>query len=88
MIRVTGWAVLFLDKSNNKMYNVWINVHDCGDLANFNVILAMDVFEHAYINDAIDRKIYVEKFLKHANWYVCSQSLIKLFLAIKKNQVF
>lgn len=70
-IRGIGWAVLALDKENNRLFNVWINEHDGGCLAGATVILVMDVFEHAFALDyGIKRADYIAAFWNAIDWDV------------------
>lgn len=63
LIRGIGWVVLYQDLFTGKLFNVWINEHDVGHLAGGNLLLVMDVFEHAFMLDyGIKRAEYIEAF--------------------------
>lgn len=80
-MRGIGWVVLYYDKENDKMFNVWINEHDLGHFAGCIVLLVMDVFEHAFMIDyGLKRADYVESFFKAIDWDVVN----KRFQEIKK----
>ncbi|MEI7621645.1 MAG: Fe-Mn family superoxide dismutase [Candidatus Moraniibacteriota bacterium] len=65
-MRGIGWVVLYLDKENGELRNVWINEHDTGHLAGCVPILVLDVFEHAYmLQYGLKRADYLEAFMKN-----------------------
>ncbi len=69
MIRGSGWVILYYDPSTGRLMNAWINEHHEGHLVNCKIIFPMDVFEHAYMIDfRLNKKEYVETFLKNLNW--------------------
>ncbi len=69
MIRGIGWSILYRDPQNGRLINTWINEHDLGHLAGGAPLLAMDVFEHAYITVyALDREKYINAFFENINW--------------------
>jgi len=68
-IRGIGWALLYYDPQQNRLFNVWINEHDTGHLATGKPILVMDVFEHAYMPQyKLDKAKYIEAFFHNINW--------------------
>lgn len=68
-MRGIGWAALYQDSPNGKLFNFWINEHDCGHPADCNLILIMDVFEHAFMLDyGTKRPGYIDAFFKNINW--------------------
>lgn len=68
-MRGVGWAALYQDPANGKLFNFWINEHDGGHPANGNLILIMDVFEHAFMLDyGTKRPAYIDVFFKNINW--------------------
>lgn len=74
MMRGIGWAVLYRDPSNGRLFNVWINEHDLGHLAGGSPILVMDVFEHAYITQyGLDKAKYIDAFFSNINWDAASK---------------
>lgn len=69
MIRGIGWAILYLDPQTGRLLNVWINEHDLGHLAGGKPLLAMDVFEHAYITQyGLNRQKYIQAFFQNIHW--------------------
>jgi Fe-Mn family superoxide dismutase len=68
-MRGIGWAILYQDSVTGKLINFWINEHDGGQPAGLNLILNMDVFEHAYFPDyGKDRASYIDAYMKTINW--------------------
>ena len=45
-------------------------MHQTGEVAGFNPVLVMDVWEHAFLLDyaPADRPKYIEAFLSHVDW--------------------
>jgi superoxide dismutase, Fe-Mn family len=73
-MRGIGWAHLVWDPEGNRLFNVWINEHATGHLFHSVGLLVNDVFEHAFITDyGLDRKGYIEAFLKAVDWPVVSE---------------
>ena len=70
MFRGIGWVALI--RRDDTLGIVWIGEHDEGLLANSEIILIMDVFEHAYITDyEINRAEYIDTFWKNIDWNIC-----------------
>jgi len=68
-LRGIGWAVLYFDWMNEKLFNVWINEHDGGHLAACCPVLVVDVFEHAYTLDYGTKKgEYIEMIMPLLDW--------------------
>lgn len=68
-MRGIGWAILYQDTESGKLYNFWVNEHDGGHPAGLNLILNMDVFEHAFMVDyGKDRASYIDAYMKAVNW--------------------
>jgi len=68
-MRGIGWVALYQDTAGGKLINFWINEHDVGHPAGCNLILIMDVFEHAFMLDyGLKRADYIEAFFKNVDW--------------------
>ena len=81
MMRGIGWVVLAYDKEQDELFSIWINEHDLGHLAGTEVILIMDVFEHAYMSDyGLKKADYIETFFKAIDWSVAEER----FMSAKK----
>jgi len=78
-MRGVGWAACFQDPVNGDLSNHWITLHEVNNVAGFNPILIMDVWEHAFIRDyaPADRPKYIEAFFSNINWAACDERLAK-----------
>ena len=77
-MRGIGWAILYHDPLNDKLFNTWVNEHDMGHLAGCNPLLVLDVFEHAYTLDyGLKKADYIEAFMKSLDWNTVSQRYTK-----------
>lgn len=68
-VRGIGWVCLYKD-ANGNLFNQWIGEHEIGHLPGCNLILAMDVWEHAYTVDwaPTERPAYIDVFMKNIDW--------------------
>ena len=78
-MRGVGWAICYENPNNGRLSNHWITLHETGNVAGFNPILVMDVWEHAYLLDykPADRPKYIEAFFSNINWDTVEQRLRK-----------
>jgi Fe-Mn family superoxide dismutase len=68
-MRGIGWAILYQDPVNGKLFNFWINEHEAGHPAGGIPILILDVFEHAFMIDyGLRRADYIAAFFKNIHW--------------------
>jgi Fe-Mn family superoxide dismutase len=76
-MRGVGWAICYQDPSNGNLSNHWITLHQIGNVAGFNPILVMDVWEHAYLLDykPAERPKYIEAFFSNIDWNAAEQRL-------------
>ena len=73
MIRGYGWSALYFDPMARRLFNVWVDEHQGNHLVGDSLVLVMDVWEHAYITEyGINRKDYIDVFMKNVNWNVAS----------------
>lgn len=72
MSRGSGWCTLAWDKKGKTPHVWWTVDHELGMLADVEVLLAMDMWEHAYMVDYVpaEKAKHVEAFLKNCNWQV------------------
>ncbi len=67
--RGIGWVALV--QRDDSLGVIWIGEHDEGLLANSNILLIMDVWEHAFMIDyGIKRADYVSAFMRAIDWKV------------------
>jgi Fe-Mn family superoxide dismutase len=76
-MRGVGWAVCYQDPAHGSLSNHWITLHEVGNVAGFNPVLVMDVWEHAFILDyaPADRPKYIEAFFSNIDWDECERRL-------------
>ncbi|KKR32247.1 MAG: Manganese/iron superoxide dismutase-like protein [Parcubacteria group bacterium GW2011_GWF2_39_8b] len=70
MTRGVGWAMLYLDTKEHRLLNAYIEDHQLGQLVGCTPILALDMWEHAFVADyqPSGKKQYVEDFFANLNW--------------------
>jgi len=73
--RGIGWAVLYWDPRGKTPHTVWVEDHELGTLAGLPIIIAMDMWEHAYMVDYTpsEKQKYIDAFFKNLNWKVAEQ---------------
>ena len=76
MSRGIGWAMLYYDKKDKCLLNAYVGDHELGQLSGCAVVLALDMWEHAYIYDypTSEKKKYVEAFFENLNWDVAERN--------------
>lgn len=68
-MRGIGWAALYEDPLSERLINFWINEHSESHPAGANLILNLDMFEHAFMPDyGTDKAGYISAFMKNLNW--------------------
>ena len=79
-MRGVGWAICNQNPANGRISNHWITLHETGNVAGFNPILVMDVWEHAFLLDykPAERPKYIEAFFSNINWNAVEDRLKKL----------
>ncbi|MCC7160651.1 superoxide dismutase [Candidatus Nomurabacteria bacterium] len=80
MTRGIGWAVLWYDKKDKRLLASWIDEQHIGELNGCEMILALDMWEHAYLYDyaSSEKKKYIEAFFENLNWEVVEENLKKV----------
>jgi Fe-Mn family superoxide dismutase len=79
-MRGVGWAICNQNPANGRISNHWITLHETGNVAGFNPILVMDVWEHAFLLDykPAERPKYIEAFFSNISWNAVEDRLKKL----------
>jgi Fe-Mn family superoxide dismutase len=79
-MRGVGWAICNQNPANGRISNHWITLHETGNVAGFNPILVMDVWEHAFLLDykPAERPKYIEAFFSNIAWDMVESRLKKL----------
>jgi Fe-Mn family superoxide dismutase len=79
MTRGVGWAVLWYDKKDKRLITSWVDEQHLGQLNGCEMILALDMWEHAYVYDypTSEKKKYIEAFFENLNWEVVEENFKK-----------
>jgi Fe-Mn family superoxide dismutase len=78
-MRGVGWAICNQNPANGRLSNHWITLHETGNVAGFDPVLVMDVWEHAYLLDykPAERPRYIEAFFSNIDWAMVEKRLQK-----------
>ena len=73
MMRGIGWALLTYDTKTDTFHNIWVSDHELGHLGGLPILLAMDVWEHAFLLDYVpsERGKYISAFFDNLRWELC-----------------
>ncbi len=77
--RGIGWVVVYADPRGNTIHTAFVNDHEIGQLAGLPILLAVDLWEHAYMVDykPKEKMTYVDAFLSNVNWTVVEERFAK-----------
>ncbi len=80
-IRGIGWMVLWYDRAVDKLISSWVDEQHLGQLNGCKTILALDMWEHAYVADyqPSGKKNYIEDFFANLNWRVVEENFASAF---------
>jgi Fe-Mn family superoxide dismutase len=68
-----GFVVFCRDRNSGLLFNTWINEFNIGEIIGVDILLAMDMWEHAYIAEfGLDLNKYSNTFLNNVNWSIVS----------------
>jgi Fe-Mn family superoxide dismutase len=70
--RGIGWVVVYVDPLMKTLHTVFVADHEVGQLAGLPIVLALDLWEHAYMVDYVpaEKKNYIDAFFANLNWSV------------------
>jgi len=70
--RGIGWVIVYADQTVKTLHTVFVNDHEVGGLAGLPILLALDLWEHAYMVDYVpaEKKNYIDAFFANLNWGV------------------
>ena len=76
-MRGVGWAIAYFDPATGRVTNHWITLHEDGNIAGYQPLLVMDVWEHAFLLDykPAERPKYIEAFFANVDWSVVEKRL-------------
>ena len=79
MMRGIGWAILSWDPMGKQFVNSFVADHELGQLNGVTTILALDMWEHAYMVDYTpsEKAKYVEVFFKNLNGDVVGKRFVE-----------
>jgi Fe-Mn family superoxide dismutase len=73
-IAARGWVWLAYDNDSGRLFNYLGDSQNTFPVWNAVPVLALDTFEHAYFIDyGVDRKSYIEAFMRNLDWPVVGQ---------------
>ena len=77
--RGIGWAVLWYDKKDKRLLSSWVDEQHLGQLNGCEMILGLDMWEHAFVYDyaTSEKKKYIEAFFENLNWGVIEENFKK-----------
>jgi len=79
MTKGVGWAMLSCDKKTGQLLNHWVDEQHIGHLVSTSPILALDMWEHAYVYDypTSEKKKYIEAYFENLNWEAVEKNFIE-----------
>ncbi len=79
LTRGVGWAVLWYDKKEKRFLASWVDEQHLGQLNGCEMILALDMWEHAFVYDypTSEKKKYVKSFFENLNWEKIEENFIE-----------
>ncbi len=77
--RGIGWVVVYFDGADRVLHTAYVGDHELGQFAGLPIILAIDMWEHAFMVDYVpaEKKNYVDAFLENLNWSVCEKHFLE-----------
>jgi superoxide dismutase, Fe-Mn family len=77
MSRGPGWAVVSRDAQTDSVHISWTTEHEQGTLVDTQILLAADMWEHAFMIDFVpaEKAKHVEAFLANINWSVVEKRM-------------
>ncbi len=78
MTRGVGWAMMYHDPHTDQLVQTWVDEQHLGQLADLDIVLALDMWEHSYMRDYVPskKKEYVDAFFRNLNWEVVAGRVI------------
>jgi Fe-Mn family superoxide dismutase len=73
--RGIGWVGVYSDRAGKTLHTAFVGDHELGQLAGLPIILALDLWEHAFMVDYVpaDKKLYIDAFFENLNWGVIEE---------------
>lgn len=75
MMRGPGWSILYYNAESKMFHTGFVGEQHQGHFATLPIIVALDVWEHAYLLDhgVSGKQAYIDAFFKNLNWSVCER---------------
>lgn len=75
--RGIGWVIVYYDPVIHEIHTVFVADHELGQLAGLPIILAVDMWEHAFMVDytPAEKGKYIDAFLQNLNWGIAEKRL-------------
>ena len=72
LTRGIGWAMLYFDEQSGHLLTQWVDEQHLGHLQGLRPILALDMWEHAFVYDypTSEKKKYIEAFFEKLKFIV------------------
>jgi len=72
--RGVGWAMLYHDRQTDQLVQTWVDEQHLGQLADLDIVLALDMWEHSYMRDYVsgEKGKYIDAFFAAINWETVS----------------
>lgn len=70
--RGIGWVVVYFDPADRILHTAFVGDHELGQFSGLPIILAIDLWEHAFMVDYVpaEKKNYVDAFFENLTWSV------------------
>mgnify|MGYP001592725752 FL=1 len=71
--------MLYYDRKENRLLNAWVDEQHLGQLQDCTLVLALDMWEHAFVTDyqSSGKKQYIEDFFVNLNWKAVEENFKK-----------
>jgi len=78
MMRGIGWTILSQDNKTGALMTHWVNDHELGQLNDTTAIIALDMWEHAFMVDytPAEKAQYIDAWFKNLNGEVISKRYV------------
>jgi superoxide dismutase, Fe-Mn family len=78
LTRGIGWAMMYHDPQTDKLTHAWVDEHHIGQLNGLQLVLGLDMWEHAFMIDYMpaDKKKYITAFFENLNWSVIEKNYL------------
>jgi superoxide dismutase, Fe-Mn family len=78
MSRGPGWALLVQDRTTKDIFTTWVTEHEQGTLSDCQILLAADMWEHAFMVDytPAEKSKAVDAFMANVHWGVVEARLV------------